>query len=243
MNVTSKEQVQGRALHNVKRQVKFIAKIYSWQSKTALLIALGMTSIAAVPILISTPAMAGKPDIVGQISQSSQVIVAAGTTIPIRYDNAETIIMTPKETVPVTLVVATNIRSNQRRILIPQGSQVKGQLRPVSGGTQFFAQELILANSNQRLPIDARSEIIAQTKTTNPRTNPNIFKDAAVGAGAGALLGAIFGGIRTGQVLAGAGIGGGVAALEQRRRETELVLIDPDTELHLTLQADLVGSR
>lgn len=243
MNMTSKGQIQGRALHNIKGQVKFVAKTYCWQSKTALLMALGMTSTAAVPLLISTPTMAG-PYVVGQLSQSSQVIVAAGTTIPIRYDAAETIIMTPKETVPVTLIVATNIRSNQQRILIPQGSQVKGQLRPVSGGAQFFAQELILANSNQRLPIDARSEIIAQTKTTNPQTSPNIFKDAAVGAGAGALLGAIFGGrVGAGQVLAGAGIGGGVAALEQRPRETELVVIDPDAELHLTLQTDLVVSR
>ncbi len=56
-----------------------------WQSKTALLIALGMTSTAAVPILFSSPAMAGKqPYIVGQLfSQSSRVIVAAGTTIPV----------------------------------------------------------------------------------------------------------------------------------------------------------------
>lgn len=244
MNMTSRGQIRLQAFHNVKGRVKSIAKIYVWQSRTALLMALGMASTAAVPILIPTPTIAGEPYVVGQLSQSSPVIVTAGTTIPIRYDDAETIILTPKETVPVTLVVAKDIRSSQRRILIPQGSQVKGQLRPVSGGTQFFAQQLILANSNQRLPIDARSEIIAQTKATNPRTNPNILQDAAVGAGAGALLGAIFGGrVRTGQVLAGAGIGGGVAALERGRRETELVVIDPDTELHLTLQADLVGFK
>jgi len=69
--------------------------------------ALGMTSTAAVPILISSPATAGKqPYIVGQLfSQSSRVIVTAGTTIPVRYDAAERIIITPKETAPVTLTI------------------------------------------------------------------------------------------------------------------------------------------
>ena len=216
-----------------------------WQFKTALLMVLGMTSTVSVPILTSTSAIAGKqPYIVGQFSQSSRVIVAAGTTIPVRYGAAERIIITPKEKASVTLIVAKNIRSNSGRILIPVGSQVKGQLKPVSGGTQFFAQELIFANSSKRLPIDARSEIIAQTRTVNARTNPNILTDAAIGAGAGALLGGIFGGkIRTSQVLAGGGIGGGVAALERGKKETELVVLDPDTDLHLTLQVALVNSR
>lgn len=188
--------------------------------------------------------MAGKqPHIGGQLfSQSSRVIVAAGTTIPVRYDAAERIIITPRETAPVTLIVAKNIRSNSGRILIPVGSQVKGQLKPASGGTQFFAQELIFANSSKRLPIDAVSEIIAETKTINERTDPNILRGAAVGAGAGAVIGKIFGGrIKLGQVLAGAGIGALPELLGRSRKETELVVIDPDTDLHLTLQADLVG--
>lgn len=147
-----------------------------WQSKTALLLVLGITSIVAVPILISNPAVAGEPYIVEQFfSQSPQVIVTAGTTIPVRYDGAETIIMSPKETVPVTLTVAKNIRSNSGRILIPVGSFVKGQLKPVSGGTQFSAQQLVFANSSNRLPVDALSEIIAQTKAVNARTNLNIL--------------------------------------------------------------------
>lgn len=216
-----------------------------WQSRIALLVALGMTSTAALPILVSTPAMAGKePYVIGQLfSQSSRVTVPAGTTIPVRYDNAEKLIIHPKETAPVTLIVAKNIRSNSGRIMIPAGSQIKGELKPAAGGTQFFAQELIFSNSGERLPINAISEIITATQTINERTKPNILTDAAIGAGAGALLGGIFGSIRPGQVLAGAGIGGGIAALERGRKETKLVVIDPDTDLHLFLRADLVSSR
>lgn len=218
--------------------------IYKYrQSKTALLTVLGMTLTVAVPIL-STPATAGKqPYPVGQLfSQSSRVIVAAETTIPVRYDGAERIIITPKETAPVTLTVAKNIRSDSGRILIPVGSQVKGQLKPVSGGTQFFAQELIFANSSKRLPIDAVSEIVAETETINERTDPNIIRGAAVGAGAGAVIGKIFGDrIKLGQVLAGAATGALPELLGRNSKATELVVIDPDTDLHLTLQADLVG--
>lgn len=210
----------------------------------ALIMVLSMTLTVAVPILLSTPAMAEKqPYIIGQFTQSRRVIVEAGTTIPVRYDAAERIIITPKETAPVTLTVAKNIRSNSGRILIPVGSHVKGQLKPAFGGTQFFAQELIFANSSKRLPIDGVSEIIAKTKTINERTDPNILRDAAVGAGAGAVIGKIFGGkINLGQVLAGAGIGALPELVGRSPKETELVVIDPDTDLHLTLQADLVGS-
>lgn len=214
-----------------------------WYSKSTSFIALGIASVVGTTITISTPAMADKePYNVRLLSQLSQVILTAGATIPVRYDNAERIVITPKERVPVTLLVAKNIRSQQGSILIPKNSQVKGELKPVSGGTQFFAQQLILSNSNQRLPIDAVSEIIAETKTVNETTNPNIFKGVAVGAGAGALLGGIFGGrINLGTILGGGAAGAGVAELDRGRKKTELVVIDPDTDLHLTLQADLVG--
>jgi len=101
---------------------------------------------------------------------------------------------------------------------------------------------LIFSNSGQNFPIDAVSEIIAETETINERTDPNILR-GAVGAGASAVIGKIFGGrIRLGQVLAGAGIGVLPELLSRSRKETELVVIDPDTDLHLTLQVDLVRS-
>lgn len=215
-----------------------------WQSKTVLAIALGIVSIATVPLPFSLSAIAAYTT--KQLARSPSVLISAGTTIPVRYEQAEKIVMTPRETVPVTLTVAKNIRSEPRtgRILIPAGSQVKGELKPVSGGTQFVAQQLILTNSGRSLPIDAVSEIVAETKTIDAKSDPDLFKNVAVGAGAGAVLGGIFGRrVHLGQILAGAGIGAGVSELERhRRKEAELIVIDPDTDLHLTLQADLVSS-
>lgn len=56
----------------------------SWQSKTALILALGMTSTAVIPMLVSTPALATQSDKNGLLlSQSSTGVVQAGTTIPV----------------------------------------------------------------------------------------------------------------------------------------------------------------
>lgn len=217
---------------------------HHWQSRTALLMALAMTSAATAPILISAPAMAGfEPYVVGQLfpQQSSQVAIPADTTIPIRYDKAERIIVTPDETAPVTLTVAADIRSRDGRLLIPAGSQVEGELRPAEGGTQFFAQQLILRNSNQRLPIDATSQVITETETLNKKSSPNILRGAAIGAAAAAVVSEIFGDIDLGEVLAGAGVGTlAELLLRGRRKEAEVSVIEPETDLDLTLQDELV---
>ena len=212
-----------------------------WQSRTALLMALGMTSAASVPILSSAPAMAvSEPYVVGQLfSQYSQVTIPSGNTIPVRYDKAKKIIVTPDETASVTLTVAADIRSRQGRILIPAGSQVEGELRPVEGGTQFFAQELILRNRDQRLQIDATSPVITKTETINEKSDPNILRGAVIGAAAGAVIGEIFGGIDLGEVLAGAGVGTVAELLLRGRKEVEVVVVNPNTDLDLTLQDGL----
>lgn len=154
-----------------------------WQSKAALLMALGMTSTAAVPLLISAPAVADSPHVVGQLfSQSSRVLLPAGSRIPVRYDEAERIIVTPRETASVTLTVADNIRYRGTTV-IPAGSRIEGELRPASGGTQFFAKELIYRNG-RRLPINARSQVITDTETITKGSDRNILRGAAIGAAA-----------------------------------------------------------
>ncbi len=204
-----------------------------------------MTATAVAPILLATPATVEELYVGQLLSQSSRVIVSAGTTIPVRYDEAERIIITPKETVPVMLIVAKNIRRPfSGEILIPADSQIRGELRPATGGSQFVAKELILSNSGQPLSMNAVSEIIAATATVTQKTKPNVFENAAIGAGAGAVLGSIFGGkVRLGEVLAGGGVGALVGQVNQGQKQVDLVEIDPDTDLHLFLRADLVRPR
>lgn len=213
-----------------------------WQPKIALLIALGMTSTAASPLLIAAPALAGsKTNGVGQLfSQSEQIVIPAGTAIPVEYDEAERIVVTPNEKVPVTLKVAANIRSNLGTLLIPMNSEIIGNLQPVGVGTQFVAEELRFANSNRRVPIQATSQVFTDRETIRQGSDVNrILKGAAIGAAASAVIAEIFGSINIGEVLGGAGIGALAGLLLGGRREVEVIVVRPEN-LNLTLESDLV---
>lgn len=218
-----------------------------WQSKTALIMALGMTSTAVIPIRFSAPAMANsQPYAIAQnYPRSSRSIVPAGTNIPVRYEKAEKIILSPKEKSKVTLTVARSIRSDGGTVVIPAGSQIEGELQPADGGTQFVAKDLILRRTDERLPIDARSEVITETETITKKTNPDILKGAAIGAAAAAVVSEIFGDIDLREVLGGAGIGA-LASLVlggRREKEVEVVVIRPERDLTLTLEEDFVPAR
>lgn len=213
-----------------------------WQSKTALLLALGMTSAATVPTLMAAPATANvEPYVVGQLfSQSEQVAIPAGTVIPVRLEKAERIVVTPEETAPVTLIVATDIRSSAGTLLISEGSTIEGNLRPSGAGTQFVARAITLRNTGRRLPIRATSKVITERETLKRGSNVGqILKGAAIGAAASAVISEIFGGIDVEEVLAGGGLGALAGLLLGGRKEVQVIVVDPEEDLRLTLQSDL----
>jgi hypothetical protein len=215
---------------------------HSWRSKTALLIALGMTSMTAFPILTMNSATAvPNPYSIAQLFSQSSVVVPAGTVIPVKYDEADKIIVAPNDKTPVTLKVAANIRSASGTILLREGTQIKGELRPAEGGTQFVAQQLIFPNTNRQLPIDATSRTITERETIKKGANVgSILTGAAVGAGAAAALSEIFGDIDAIKVIGGAGAGALAGLLLGGHRQTEVIVVRPNTDLDLTLNSDLV---
>lgn len=215
---------------------------HSWRSKTALLIALGMTSMTAFPILtIASATAVPKPYAIAQLFSQSSVVVPAGTVIPVKYDEADKIIVAPNDKTPVTLKVGANIRSASGTILIREGTQIKGELRPAEGGTQFVAQQLIFPNTNRQLPIDATSRTITERETIKKGANVgSILTGAAVGAGAAAALSEIFGDINAIKVIGGAGAGALAGLLLGGHRQTEVIVVHPNTDLDLTLNSDLV---
>ncbi|MBD2055596.1 hypothetical protein H6F88_06100 [Oculatella sp. FACHB-28] len=211
-----------------------------WQSRTALFMALGMASVSALPTLLATPAVANEPYLVGQLfpSDTTRLVVPTGTVIPVRYEEAERIIVTPNETASVTLVVAQDVRSSAGTVLIPAGSEIEGELQPNGGGTQFVSEEITLT-SGQTLPIDATSEVITDTQVITEDTDPDFLRGAVIGAAAAAVLSEIFGSIDFGEVLAGAGLGAlGSLLLGGGEEEVEVVVVEPETDLDLTLQSE-----
>jgi len=215
---------------------------HRWQSRTALLIALAMTSTVTVPVLSIQKATAQSQSyLIGQsLFRSNEYTIPAGTIIPIESD-AEKIIVKPNETVDVTLQVAADIRSSSGRILIPRGSEIKGQMQPAFGGTQFVAQDLILETrrEEERVPIDATSEPIIETEIIDEKTDPDILRGAIIGAAAGAILSEILGDIDLGEVLGGAGVGVLAELLLRGKEEVEVVIVDPNRDLDLTVESDL----
>ncbi|MBD1853656.1 hypothetical protein [Leptolyngbya sp. FACHB-711] len=214
---------------------------HPWQSGLAVTLATIAASTVALPLSIAkSDAASSEGYLIAQRFPDSwrTPMVAVGTQIPVRYDKSEKIVLTPEETVPVTLTVARDITSTRGSVLIPAGSQIKGELKPASGGTQFVAEEITLFEDAEPVAINATSDVITRTETVSRRTNPNIFRGAAIGAAAGAVLGEIFGSIDFLEILGGAGVGVLGEVLLRDRREVEVVVVEPDTDLALTLQSN-----
>ncbi len=205
-----------------------------WQSRTAALMALAIATGTTAPLVTTTPASA-------QLfpRQSTQMAIPSGTSIPVRYEQGEKVVVTPKETMQLTLTVAANVVNRSGSVLIPAGSEVIGQLQPANGGSQFVARELVI-DQGRRQPINATSRVISQTQVRQGVSAGSILKGAVVGAAAGVALGGLTGNRRigAGEVLLGTGAGAAGGAILGRGK-ADVVVINPDTDLDLTLRSSL----
>lgn len=220
--------------------------VNSWKSHTSALLATAIAISAAAPIMASSPAAAQLfpqqtyPQPTYPYPQRTQVTIPTGTSIPMRYDKAEKIVVSPDETMPLTLTVATNVVTRSGNVLIPAGAQVVGQIQPVDGGSQFVAREIVLSQ-NTRQPLNATSRVFSRTEEIRRGSNTrSILKGAAIGAAAASAISLITGDkkIATGEVLGGAGLGA-VSGVLLGRRKADVIVINPSTDMNLTLNSSL----
>ncbi|MGL5942739.1 MAG: hypothetical protein ACRC2S_20695 [Waterburya sp.] len=182
--------------------------------------------------------------------------VPEGFLIPVEYKE-EKILVTPEETVPITLSVAANVKDSRGNILIPYGSEISGQIQPSDeqssddeqsnddeqssneqSGSQFVAEEIVFPDGTSH-SIDAVSDVVTRRETVEKGANAgDILTGAVIGAGAAAILSDIFGDMETLEVLGGAGAGA-IGGVLLGGNKAELVSIDPNNDLDLTLQSDL----
>ena len=219
----------------------------AWQSKAALMMAMSLGASVFVPVAIAIPANAGTESYrTAQVFRNStRMRIPAGTDIPVRYEEADKIIVTPDETSDLTLIVDDDILV-RGTVVIPEGSKIEGNLRPTDGGTQFVSKHLVLPGRNgseaRKIPINATSQVFTERETITRRSNPNILRGAAIGAAAAAVLSEIFGWIDFLEVLGGAGLGVLAEVLLRRNREVEVIVVDP-RDLSLELQDDFSLTR
>lgn len=211
--------------------------INPFRSGTAILMTLSILSAAGAPVLMTLPTQAAQPQL---FSQSGRARVAEGTVIPVSYDK-ERILLKPGESMEITLKVDRNITSTSGTILIPRGSTIEGELQPTDDdeGVQFVARELILRNG-QRYDLDATSDVVTRREKLRRDANTaSILQGAAIGAAASAILSEVFGDIGFLKVLAGAGLGA-AGGFFFGRKTVEVISVEPETDLDLTLESDLV---
>jgi hypothetical protein len=222
-----------------------------WHSSLAVLTALSLGAGTIAPLFaFERPADAGifaqqgnSGLLHNRISQNTSGRVRAGTTVEVEQPDGKRIVLTPDETVSVTLVTRDPVRSQSGTILIPRGTKIEGEFRPAQDGTEFVARRIIFRDGTER-NINARTNIVNYRKKIQRGTNTDpIWQGALVGGGASVLISSIV--TRPGifKTLAGAGAGALAGYLIGGRKRTEVIVVDPDQPLSLTFDSDLVVSR
>ncbi|NJO70931.1 MAG: hypothetical protein HC825_02950, partial [Oscillatoriales cyanobacterium RM1_1_9] len=153
------------------------------RSSTAWFLALGLMVAGSTPVLLTTllATRATAQQFPGSLQRDR---VTAGTLIPVEYEDAEKIVVTPDETVEVTVLSAQSLRTSTGRVWLPAGSQIRGEIRPVGSGSQFIAREVIFSNGRS-FRLNANSDVVSRTETIKKGASAgDILKGAAVGAAA-----------------------------------------------------------
>jgi len=189
---------------------------------------------------VSSPYIAALGQSSGTTANSASL--PAGATVPVTYgEDADEILLLPDETLPLVLTVSQTLTNSQGQVVVPVGSEIIGELRPLGDGSQFVAQELVLTNG-QRIAINATSRTIVETKTIRKGIDiRDTIAGAVVGSGAATVIAEVTGDsqIDVLEVLAGTAVGT-VGGILLGRDRVEVITIDPATDLNLTLNSDLV---
>jgi len=177
------------------------------------------------------------------ISQSNQrLTLSSGTVIPTVFPDGEKIYVTREETLPLTVRVDRDIRNNNGNIVIPAGSQIRGEIRPSDRrGSRFFAQTVVFPNGVER-SVNAESNLVTRTEVIERgRDSSSVWKGAVAGAAAATLISGVTGNrvISTEKILGGAGLGA-LAGLFMRgdRTSVEVISFDARRDLDLRLRSN-----
>jgi hypothetical protein len=229
------------------RRIRFMLK-HQLRSSVAVLTAISLGTVTLSSMIgFGSPATA---ETVVQTSNTlSQFKIAQsfssgrfdrGTRLDVAEPNGKRIIVAPNDTARVTLVTTRSVRSQSGSGVIPRGTQVEGEFRPVGDGTQFVAQRILFRDENSR-NIDARSNVVSYRRTVKKGSTDPIWQGALVGGGASVLISSIVTKPGIGKTLAGAGAGALAGyLLGGRRKSTDVIVVRPSEPLTLTLDSDLV---
>lgn len=152
--------------------------------------------------------------------------------------------ITPNETLATNLEVASAIRNENNQVVIPANSQIQGRFQPVTVGgtpaTQYVATAIVI--DGRSYPISAVSNPQVARPVENQNVSSGTLEDGVATAAARILLGQVLG---TGTNLEGllGNILGGAQQTQQPAEDNLLIVIDPSTDLALTLLSDFTVAQ
>lgn len=224
-----------------------MSTLHRWQTTSAALMAMAITTTAVIPIMSFSPAQAQS-----LFNQSNTVTIPGNrnVTFPVRHDKQK-VVVSRGETLNLTLKISNDITDSARRVLIPRNTQVVGRLEPVyfnTGnrsnenvrGVRFVAEQLIYPSGSSQ-PINAASGVVTTTDKITRNNTGRILTDAAYGAGVATAISLITGNRRV-EILEplGGAAAGALASILLRREEVEVFVVRPEQDLRLVLNSDLV---
>ncbi|WP_013321326.1 hypothetical protein [Gloeothece verrucosa] len=175
---------------------------------------------------------------------SNNLILPAGTQIPVKYDQSEKILLTKEDTMALTLKVATNITYADGTIIIPNGSEIVGEIKPSGKGSQFFSQKIFIKSPNQthlQTSLDAISQIITKIETLIKGVDTEqILKGATLGNKAENLIASFKNYNRHRRRTVNSSELEALAGWFLSSETLELISINPEKDLNLTLRSELV---
>lgn len=225
-----------------------MTRLNYWKSGAAALMALTVTSGTVAPMIAFVPAANAQ-----FIDQTRRVSIPTGVTFPVTYEKDQ-VVVSRGETVSLTLRIANNIVDSNRRVLIPAGTEVVGQLEPVyyNGnfsqdrndqnnvrGVRFIARELVYPSGN-RQSINASSQTITRVEKIRKNDTGKILTDSAIGAGAATVISLLTGNRRI-EILepVGGAAAGALTSVLLRKKEVEVFVVRPQQDLRLALNSNL----
>lgn len=208
------------------------------QSVTAAVLSITFGFSGIAPVLLAAPTAAQR---LPRISRGS---IPAGTTLPTDAADEETekILLAPKEEepMPLTLVLAANIRDDAGRILLAKGTEIVGYLQVIEDeGAQFVAEEILIAED--RLLLEGTSDVVTTTEEVKKGADGgDVLEGAAIGAGAATVISILTGDndVSLGEILAGGAIGA-LGGLLLGGKKVDLYSVDPNEDLNVTLSETL----
>jgi hypothetical protein len=218
--------------------------LHRLKSQTALLVALAVPASSLLPFAAAqaqnTP-QTYSYSVAQQPVLFNRMRIAAGAVLPVNYAKGDKILVSPTEKMALTLTIARNVRASNGTLLIPAGSAVEGQLQPAGNGSQFVAQTLVLTDG-KRYAFDASSGVVTKRETISQGVSTkSVLTGATIGAGAATVISGVTGNkkITLGKVLIG-GAAGALGGVLLGKNKAEVISINPNTDLDLTLNSGLV---